>query len=152
MVKNNAKIASLIYLEKFKVKHSKMKNVEYKSLEIQNYLTSTSIYPQLAKESFKWRTRMVQFKKNFPNGSDDYQCPLGCPDEDSQEKIFSCSALMQYFPEFTPSKLNYFDLFSNSPIKIKNITSILEKIFKKREALIQQKNLKQQNVLEDSKK
>ena len=91
---------------------------------------------------------MAQFKMNFPNGSDNIQCPLGCPDEDSQETIFSCSALMQYFPEFTPSSLNYFDLFSNSPIKIKNITSILEKIFKKREALIQQKI--QQKVLEDS--
>ena len=29
MVKNNANVASLIYLEKFKVEHSKMKNLEY---------------------------------------------------------------------------------------------------------------------------
>ena len=90
---------------------------------------------------------MVQFKKNFPNGTEDTQCPLGCPDEDFQEMIFSCSSLMKYFPEITSSSINYFDLFLNNPTKIKDITSILEKIFKKREVLIKQK---QEKIFEDS--
>ena len=92
-------------------------------------------------------TRMTQFKNNFPNGTEDTQCPLGCSDEDSQEMMFSCSAIMQYFPEFESSSLNYFDLFSNNPTKVKNITSILEKIFKKREVLVKQK---QEKIFEDS--
>ena len=127
-----------------------MKNLQYKSLEIEQYLSSTSIYPQVAKEAFKWRTRMINFKMNFPNGTDNIKCPLGCMHNDSQEMMLSCSEIMLYFPEFKSSSMNYSDVFSNNPIKIKNITNILEKIFKKRENLIQQKMSDQTKISDDS--
>ena len=94
------------------------------------------IYPQLAKEAFKWRTRMVQFKLNFPNGTNNIECPLGCQDDDSQESIITCSAIIDNFPEFQSTSINYFDLFSNNPNKIKDTTDFLVKMFNKREVLL----------------
>ena len=61
IVKDKVKTAAMTYLNKFKLKHSKMDNLTYKKLAIQPYLTSTKIYPQLAKDAFKWRTRMAKF-------------------------------------------------------------------------------------------
>ena len=93
---------------------------------------------------------MPNFKMNFPNGTDNTNCPLGCLHDDSQEMIFSCSEVMSYFPEFKSSSMNYFDIFSNNPIKFKNMTNILEKILKKRESLIQQKVSDQTKISDNS--
>ena len=79
---------------------------------------------------------MVQFKLNFPNGTNNIECPLGCQDDDSQESIIKCSALIDNFPEFQSTSINYFDLFSNDPNRIKNTIDILVKMFKKREILL----------------
>ena len=144
LVKNNAKVAALKYLEKFKVEHSKMKNLSYKSLNIQPYLTSTKIYPQVAKQAFKWRTRMMKFKANFPNGTDDLQCPLGCLEDDRQERLLSCPVIVAHHPELAATTIKYFDIFSGDPAKIRNTTDNLMKVFKIRETLIESQQ--QQNI------
>ena len=137
LVKEKVKTSTLKYLNKFKVKHSKMDNLNYTKLAIQPYLTSTKIYPQLAKDSFKWRTRMAQFRINFRNGSDDIQCSLGCQHEDSQQNIIKCDAIKSQSPELATLKVSYNDIFSNNPSKIKNNMEILIKAYKIRENILE---------------
>ena len=137
IVKDKVKTAAMTYLNKFKVKHSKMDNLTYKKLAIQPYLTSTKIYPQLAKDVFKWRTRMAKFKVNFRNGSDNIQCPLGCQHEDSQQNILMCQAIICEAPELKTLKVSYNDIFSYNPLKIKAIMNTLIKAYKIREDMME---------------
>ena len=93
LVKSKSKIASLKYLYNIKSDHSKMDNLNYRDISIQSYLNSSTIYPELAKNIFKWRTRMVNFKTNFRNGNDNLSCALGCRHEDSQEYVLKCEVI-----------------------------------------------------------
>ena len=68
LVKSKINILAFNYLMNIKNSHSKMTNINYKGLEIQSYMRSSKIHPHMAKQIFKWRTRMVNFKMNFKNG------------------------------------------------------------------------------------
>ena len=133
IVKDKVELVAMTYINKYKLKHSKMENLTYKTLYIQPYLTSTKIYPQLAKEAFKWRTRMAQFKLNFRNGSVDIQCPLGCQHEDSQQNILKCDAIKSQAPELSNIRFNYNDIFSHNPLKVKDNMDTLIKAYKIRD-------------------
>ena len=129
----------MTYLNKFKVKHSKMDNLTYKKLAIQPYLTSAKIYPQLAKDIFKWRTRMAKFKVNFRNGSDNIKCPLGCQHDDSQQNILKCDDNhmngLQYFRKKLWLAENNFDNFGRKKYWQKKI------LFKTFGLLFKRKNM-----------
>ena len=114
-----------------------MDNLTYKKLAIQPYLTFTKIYPQLAKDIFKWRTRMAKFKVNFRNGSDNIKCPLGCQHDDSQQNILKCDAINCEAPELKTLKDSYNDIFSYNPLKIKAIMDTLIKAYKIREDMVE---------------
>ena len=113
-----------------------MTNLKYENIEIQTYLTSAKIYPQLAKQIFKWRTRMVNFKMNFKKGSESILCPLGCLQIDSQAKILNCPILKVYLPELLSTNIQYENIFSKSINKIRETTELLNEALTKREELI----------------
>ena len=113
-----------------------MAGLDYNKLAIQSYMTSVNIYPQLAKRIFKWRTRMMKFKMNFQNGSDDLLCPLGCPEIDFQEKILECSVIKSHIPKLETTHIQYRDIFSTNISKIKETVELLDTAFTKREKLI----------------
>ena len=114
LVKSKINILTLNYLINIKDGHSKMTNLKYSNLEIQSYLISENIYPHLAKQIFKWRTRMVNFKMNFKNGSTDLLCPFGCQEEDRQDLILKCPVMISHLPELTSTKIDYNNLFSTN--------------------------------------
>jgi hypothetical protein len=61
MVKKKLKEYSLGYLTTIKEKHSKMDQLVYPKLKIQNYLKDRKISVQAAKTLFRWRTRSALF-------------------------------------------------------------------------------------------
>ena len=137
LVKEKVNVLALKYLNNIKDKHSKMTNLNYEKIEIQSYMSSKNIFPQLSKQIFKWRTRMMNFKMNFQNGSAELLCPLGCPEYDSQDLILHCSVLKSHLPELQSTKIQYKDIFSKNIDKIKKAAVLLDKVFKKREKLIE---------------
>ena len=84
-VKNDAKKNAFEYLLKIK-KHIFI----YQTFDIQPYLKSKIIYPKMAQELFRWRTRMQEFKINFRNKYENTSCKLKCSHEDAQENILLC--------------------------------------------------------------
>ena len=114
-----------------------MTGLNYSKLEIQSYMTSANTYPLLAKKIFKWRTRMMSFKMNFQNGSDDLLCPLGCLEIDSQDRILDCPVLKSHMPKLETTSIQYSDIFSKNISKIKKTMELLDAIFIKREKLIE---------------
>ena len=67
LVKKKSNEYALDYLLKMKLKHSKMDNLQYEELKIQNYLKDESITVKEAQTLFKYRTRVARFKENFKN-------------------------------------------------------------------------------------
>ena len=63
------------YLGK-KEKHSKLENLFYPELKMQDYLKSQNLSVEQAKTVFLYRSSMAQYSANYPNGSEVSPCPL----------------------------------------------------------------------------
>ena len=76
LVKMKTKDYTLEYLLNLKQKHSKMSNLQYEELRLQSYLMDENITVKEAKNIFKYRTRVANFKDNFKNNHDGgMECP-----------------------------------------------------------------------------
>ena len=132
-VKTQCNIAELEYLNSLKASHSKLDNLKYQTLDIQSYLVSSSIYPNMAQQIFKWRTRMESFRANFRNGNDDISCKLGCMEDDSQENFLNCKVIKDYV--FT-ERTDYFKIFSNNVNQVKSTMQVILKAWHIRSSLL----------------
>ena len=93
LVKKQVRELALLKLSQKKQWHSKMSNLTYTNLEIQEYLKKKDITPTQAKIVFKFRTRMEKFSENFKGGKPTKQCPIRTETEDTQEHSFKCKVI-----------------------------------------------------------
>ena len=109
---------------KIKASNSKMKNLLYTCLEIQDYLLLKAMNTSQTKALFKFRLRMAPFGQNFRGGNNKVLCPLCGLHDDGQEESFSCQKLKQIIN----IKGNYKQVFGWKFTKefIKTIQSIFE--------------------------
>ena len=95
LVKKQARELALMTLLKMKEPHTKMDDLDYSELAMQNYLKDVKIKVKEAKSLFKFRTRMAKFWGNFKGGRPPQQCPL-CKEEgsvDTQVHSFQCKTI-----------------------------------------------------------
>ena len=98
-IKNVLKIAvkrkAFEELLKRKESHSKMINLEYKSLNMQNYLKSSNenLTQRDAQDIFLLRTRMFDVKSNYKNKYEVLLCEACEENEETQEHFYKCEAL-----------------------------------------------------------
>ena len=106
-----------------KESHSKMRNLNYLSLEIQEYFTRGHLSKWDAHRIFLYRTRMIFFWGNFRTGSSRL-CPLCLEHPDTQELFTECSVMRNEYGEF---KYLAKSIFSNSykTEEVKNFVKIL---------------------------
>ena len=125
------------FLTNLKLKHSKVKHIEHKSLVLQEYLQPRNVQSiQLSKFLFQSRTRMLECRVNFRNRykNEDLLCPLKCGSLDDQKHILECSEIDvnaiidQEIPE-------YEDLFGNDVKKQTKVASILQNKYRKRKKM-----------------
>ena len=90
LVKAKVKIYALKVLKLKQQKHSKMKNIHYKSLCMQNYLTRQDLTQEDKKTIFKYRVRMERFGENYRGGAESISCPLCHTHLDNQEMSYQC--------------------------------------------------------------
>ena len=105
LVKIKMKEYTLDYLLNIKEKHSKMENLHYTELKLQNYLTDDDISVKEAKNLFKFRTRMARFKENFKNSYVGIACPLCLVLPDTQAHCVQCPVIK--------TKVNIKGVYSN---------------------------------------
>ena len=72
---------------------SKLKNLEYKKLEVQQYLTTMDV--KLAKTLFRFRSRTAQFSENYKDQGPVDLCPLCGSHSDLQELSFKCPVVLE---------------------------------------------------------
>ena len=92
LVKKQVSEVALMELLNLKETHSKMINLEYTSLEMQDYLKNKNITVEQAKILFKFRTRMANFSENFRGGKPIKLCPLNA---DMQNHSFLCNTILE---------------------------------------------------------
>ena len=130
----------LNYLNEIKLTHSKVRNIQYKSLKLQNYfLPRNQINIQLSKFIFHAKTRMLKFRYNFKKKYEnkDKKCPLDCGSEDTQEHLLFCSEIVDCLvPAVDTPK--YEDLFSQDCGKVNQIAAVLQRRYKIREDKIKE--------------
>jgi hypothetical protein len=93
LVKIKMKEFTLDYLLEIKQRHSKMDNLHYAELKMQNYLTDDDISVKEAKNLFRFRTRVAKFKENFKNSYVGIACPLCLVQPDTQAHCVQCPVM-----------------------------------------------------------
>ena len=73
--RKSREFAFFSFLEK-KESHSKLENLCYKELKLQNYLQNDDISYEEAQAIFSYRTRMAKFSGNYPGKGGVQVCPL----------------------------------------------------------------------------
>ena len=86
---------------------SKMKNLVYTELKIQDYLLLKDMNASQAKALFKFRVRMAPFGENFRGGQATVICPLCQGHPDGQAESFSCPEIQKVIDV----KGNYNEIF-----------------------------------------
>ena len=125
LVKIRSKEHALEYLSNIKSKHSKMENLDYLELKLQNYLIDGQITVQEAKILFRFRTRVAKFWENMKSNQN---LPLACPlchlQPDTQRHSFQCEIIKTRMKV----KGSYSDIFlDNVPVDtVKTLMTITE--------------------------
>ena len=134
MLKEKLRDAVLKYLTGNNEEKSKMKNLRYYKLELQDYLKSDKISTKRKKILFKFRTRMVNVGHNFGNKN---KCPLCKTEEDTQKHMLECFVMKLNCPEIYHSKQTYDDIFNLNEDILVNMAELCEKAIRTREILNQ---------------
>ena len=130
-VKIKSKEFALEQLMKLKLKHSKMENLEYTELKLQNYLSNDSITVQEAKNLFKSRTRVAKYYANMKNNHGlSPTCPFCKIHADTQEHSVQCNVVKSKMNV----KGNYRDIFLDDiPVEIARTLMEITKLREKQE-------------------
>ena len=114
----------------------KMKDLEYKELKTQSYLTSL-ISTRKQKLIFKWRTRMTKVGSNLGQTNPCPTCEFYVS-LDSQIHLFNCEKL-----NTSNDNIQYEDIYSNDMTKVSAYADKIDKLLRKREIILKEKEDKQ---------
>ena len=122
------KKAALKYLNKEKEGHKKVKNIVYKSLNIQPYLTSKLFTREERNLMYSLRSNCHPAKNNFKRmNKNNLLCSLGCQNIEDQIHIFTqCPKI-----KVSQNDLNYENIFKDVTYQKETIELFL-KVEKKR--------------------
>ena len=130
-VKESCKNIAFENLLETQSSYSKGSNLGYGKLKMRSYLKSKKINSKQAKIVFKIRTRMINVKNNFKNGSSDTNCSICDDGIETQEHIFiECKMLGDRL-----TKKEYMSLFGEDDEEIASIIAKIENIMNLHENL-----------------
>ena len=125
---------ALIYLNKQKLKHTKVMDIQHTELSMENYLLPKNIKSlELARFLFSARTRMIDVGANYGKT---VQCKLGCEELDTQQHLLNCPKLEENDVIATGKTYEYEDLFSSQVEEQLVIASVLSQKFKRRKDIL----------------
>ena len=122
-------------LIKLKKTHNKVKHIEFKDYEMQEYLKSALLSNNEAKFLFHSRCRMLPVRTNYGGSFSDNLCPLCKKIEDSQSHLLLCDSLVNQNILAT-SLPDYDHLFSSKVEDQVVIVKVLKKQLGERKKLL----------------
>ena len=109
MVKMNVKEYALDWLNQKNFEHTKMDNLVYTELQIQDYLLDEGISTEQKRNIFKFRTMMADFAGNFSSSDNPQPCKMCFFHRDCQSHAVNCHETMKN----VTAKGTYNEIFSN---------------------------------------
>ena len=143
LVKKRGKEYTLGKLLLQKEKHSKMRNLEYSELIIQECYLLPGLRVDQARNIFKFRTRMAQFGENYRGNKDNILCPLCHQGPDNQNHCFKCEIVTE---KIDVKGVDMDDIYTNN-ISIQT-SEILTKILELRKNIQEGEQVKKQQANE----
>ena len=135
IVRKAVKTAALKYLNEAKSGMSKLSNLKYEELKMQDYLVNENMSNRHKQLAFKLRTRMGRFDRNIGEKGPCLTCQSPGT-EDSQEHHLTCLKILEMCPDIGIQRVKYMDIFSDEIMKIKQVIEVLDKTIRKREAFL----------------
>ena len=93
LVKRKSEEFELKRLTAIQEGHSKMENLYYTEVKMQEYMKTPGISVEQAQNLFRWRVRMSPFGENFRGGQEKVICPLCHNHMDSQSLALNCEEI-----------------------------------------------------------
>jgi hypothetical protein len=138
MVKRKVRQAAFIELQEAKRNHSKVRDIKFQSLGMQEYIASSKFSNNQCKLLFNLRSKCVnEFKSNFQYGGQNIRCQICSAEDDTQEHALKCEALKRLMTPHQVDKLRivqYSDLFGPVDYQLK-VTEAFEEIIETRQNL-----------------
>ena len=123
-VKSKSKEYAWKKFMRLKIGHSKLDDLWYAELKLQDYLNCNKFTTEEARTLFSFRTRMAKFEENYKNGRSNILCPLCQLHFDTQALAFQCPKVRAEINV----KRNYDEIFKSDISKelAKTLTEILK--------------------------
>ena len=134
MVKIRARELALQILQNKQNSHSKMSNLYYPELKLQDCYKIEGIQTKEVQNLFKWRVKMAPFGENFRGNNLNVVCKLCHSHLDNQSLIFQCEAIRNNMD----INCNISDIYCNT-IRLETVKKICE-IEETREKLLEEIN------------
>ena len=134
IVKSSIKTTALKYLLEESNGKSKMENLTYDCLQLQEYLKSSTMSKTRKLLALKLRCRMTPVANNQGQKIKCKLCDMG---SDDQPHLINCVLLKLRCPDILSSQEEYKDLFGSDVEKIDKLTTLFEKVLREREILLQ---------------
>ena len=112
MVKRKAKEVALNLLQKKQNSHSKMNQLYYSELKLQEYFKMPGIETKEMLNLFKWRVRMAPLGENFRGNKENILCPLCSNHLDNQPTFLQCEVIKKELKTNTKIEDIYVDKIS----------------------------------------
>ena len=124
IVKKHVTTAAFKYLISIQKTHSKATMMEYRELNLQQYLDSECNHMTNREKIFAFtaRSHMLNLKCNFKIGKVDLKCSLGCDQDETQKHLYTCPALESVDSQETTK---YEDIYGNDKERIRSVSRVL---------------------------
>ena len=142
----------MLHLKEKQNKHSKIRAIQYKTLDTQAYMISPLFSNSEVSLLFALRSKYIECKSNFKNKYkyDNLLCQLCGEDADTQPHILHCETLNSYLKceDTIKEKVEYDDIFSDTK-KQKVIVRIFSKLLEIRKMLLNQETTTYPSISEE---
>ena len=141
LVKKKVREAAFSHLIMRKNNHSKMKGLNYKTLKLQEYMSSPIFNSESRNLLFRLRTRTVSgVKSDFKGVYTDTACPMKCGLNDTLPHILGCTELRRHHKstDVSISDCQYEDVFSENIGRQKSTTEIYRQLLEIRNEKLSQ--------------
>ena len=130
MVRNSIVQKTFKRLEEMKETHSKVKNLKYVKLEMQDYLMpnpTENMNKELVQNIFKIRSKVMNVKMNRKNQFETHECEVCFEVNETQEHLYECKEIWKLRNEIYMENPKYEEiLYGNVHTKVKVARIFLE--------------------------
>ena len=143
MVKEKVEKTAFLWRIDDKEKLSSVKDINYESFEIQQYLLTERLTTQQKKLLFQLRKKKVPLFNNrkFEHKDGDILCPFCRKETDCEGHIIKCEYLVGDLKQVIREKCEISDIFSHDINKQITITHVFEAAYSRRKTLLQNMKL-----------